>query len=99
MGAHAKAVDAGIGAARRMHGDPFAGDGEDGVLHRLLHARSMGLPLLAHAGAAIEFDGEGETGYRSEEHTSELQSLMRIPYAVICSKNTKISNKLQTSTS
>src|SRR3546814_10700061 len=26
---------------------------------------------------------------RSEEHTSELQSLMRIPYAVFCLKNTK----------
>src|SRR3546814_16881362 len=26
-------------------------------------------------------------GSRSEEHTSELQSLMRIPYAVFCSKN------------
>src|SRR3546814_10509855 len=25
-------------------------------------------------------------GYRSEEHTSELQSLMRISYAVFCSK-------------
>src|SRR3546814_3046797 len=25
--------------------------------------------------------------YRSEEHTSELQSLMRIPYAVFCLKN------------
>src|SRR3546814_5580705 len=27
-------------------------------------------------------------GFRSEEHTSELQSLMRISYAVFCSKNT-----------
>src|SRR3546814_10405360 len=27
--------------------------------------------------------------YRSEEHTSELQSLMRISYAVICLKNKK----------
>src|SRR3546814_3831138 len=26
---------------------------------------------------------------RSEEHTSELQSLMRIPYAVFCSKKNK----------
>src|SRR3546814_6297662 len=26
---------------------------------------------------------------RSEEHTSELQSLMRISYAVLCLKNTK----------
>src|SRR3546814_2682729 len=28
-------------------------------------------------------------GYRSEEHTSELQSLMRISYAVFCLKNKK----------
>src|SRR3546814_8284835 len=35
--------------------------------------------------------GGGEAG-RSEEHTSELQSLMRISYAVIClkQKNTKM---------
>src|SRR3546814_6206169 len=32
-----------------------------------------------------------ESGLRSEEHTSELQSLMRISYAVICltNKNTQ----------
>src|SRR3546814_5781906 len=29
---------------------------------------------------------------RSEEHTSELQSLMRISYAVFCSKKTKNTN-------
>src|SRR3546814_649252 len=29
---------------------------------------------------------EGETSDRSEEHTSELQSLMRISYAVFCLK-------------
>src|SRR3546814_5631422 len=28
------------------------------------------------------------TGHRSEEHTSELQSLMRISYAVFCLKKT-----------
>src|SRR3546814_3288847 len=28
----------------------------------------------------------GKAGMRSEEHTSELQSLMRIPYAVFCLK-------------
>src|SRR3546814_2955566 len=35
---------------------------------------------------------------RSEEHTSELQSLMRISYAVFClkKKNTKIKNRRQT---
>src|SRR3546814_4248145 len=31
-------------------------------------------------------------GSRSEEHTSELQSLMRISYAVFCLKTKKISN-------
>src|SRR3546814_1612672 len=30
---------------------------------------------------------------RSEEHTSELQSLMRISYAVFCLKKKKIQNK------
>src|SRR3546814_2268662 len=30
--------------------------------------------------------GIGSSGYRSEEHTSELQSLMRISYAVFCLK-------------
>src|SRR3546814_10885129 len=31
--------------------------------------------------------------YRSEEHTSELQSLMRISYAVFCLKKKKKHNK------
>src|SRR3546814_6272742 len=31
--------------------------------------------------------------YRSEEHTSELQSLMRISYAVFCLKKKNIQNK------
>src|SRR3546814_5876356 len=30
----------------------------------------------------------GDLGLRSEEHTSELQSLMRISYAVFCLKKT-----------
>src|SRR3546814_7283354 len=36
------------------------------------------------------------SGWRSEEHTSELQSLMRISYAVFCLK--KNTNKQQTTT-
>src|SRR3546814_1636135 len=32
---------------------------------------------------------------RSEEHTSELQSLMRISYAVFCLKKKNITHKLQ----
>src|SRR3546814_9281454 len=35
------------------------------------------------------------TGLRSEEHTSELQSLMRISYAVFCLKKKILLNNLQ----
>src|SRR3546814_7615237 len=35
----------------------------------------------------VAFDGDGDRiGARSEDHTSELQSLMRISYAVFCLK-------------
>src|SRR3546814_6577916 len=34
-------------------------------------------------------DGQVEKSWRSEEHTSELQSLMRISYAVFCLKKKK----------
>src|SRR3546814_2367373 len=39
-------------------------------------------------GAGPALDG-GHLAARSEEHTSELQSLMRISYAVFCLKNKK----------
>src|SRR3546814_2089175 len=44
------------------------------------------------AGAAVHKLGK----YRSEEHTSELQSLMRISYAVFCLKNKKHHNRVNT---
>src|SRR3546814_3047392 len=34
----------------------------------------------------MHYDGRQPSPYRSEEHTSELQSLMRISYAVFCLK-------------
>src|SRR3546814_5595104 len=37
-------------------------------------------------------DGTGAVHTRSEEHTSELQSLMRISYAVFCLKKKKRTN-------
>src|SRR3546814_2740187 len=39
-------------------------------------------------------EGLRRRGWRSEEHTSELQSLMRISYAVFCLKKKKSSNIL-----
>src|SRR3546814_10430439 len=52
-------------------------------------ARGSFLPqnLRQHLVQAVWQDAElGKAGVRSEEHTSELQSLMRIPYAVFCLK-------------
>src|SRR3546814_7943394 len=37
----------------------------------------------------LDDDGGRDCGDRSEEHTSELQSLMRISYAVFCLKKKK----------
>src|SRR3546814_4999838 len=41
---------------------------------------------------------DAETGVRSEEHTSELQSLMRISYAVFCLKKKKNKKEKNTKT-
>src|SRR3546814_6581450 len=46
---------------------------------------------------ALKAERAGIVGSRSEEHTSELQSLMRISYAVFClkkKKNKKIKDRL-----
>src|SRR3546814_3167693 len=42
-----------------------------------------------HSGAVIFNPWEDDPSRRSEEHTSELQSLMRISYAVFCLKKKK----------
>src|SRR3546814_3405218 len=58
-----------------------------------------GKTTLLRCVAGLERSGQGELTVngerwqRSEEHTSELQSLMRISYAVFCLKTTK---KIQT---
>src|SRR3546814_8229729 len=52
---------------------------------KLLAARAA----WSNADAALQI--HGGNGYRSEEHTSELQSLMRISYAVFCLKKKIIS--------
>src|SRR3546814_4510139 len=64
--------------------------------------------LVRHAGFEVEIDivdagrrhrqaaADVEIRHRSEEHTSELQSLMRISYAVFCLKKKKQYKNLTT---
>src|SRR3546814_4512930 len=63
------------------HGDSAIYD----ALARMTQDWSMRVPLI---------DGQGNFGSmdRSEEHTSELQSLMRISYAVFCLQKKKSIN-------
>src|SRR3546814_2506839 len=57
------------------------------VLFRLA---SLPLTTLSTAGKRGQSASQpGRSGSRSEEHTSELQSLMRISYAVFCLKKKK----------
>src|SRR3546814_10040568 len=44
------------------------------------------MPMLQTAGVVAKRFGIARDAMRSEEHTSELQSLMRISYAVFCLK-------------
>src|SRR3546814_1690874 len=66
-------------------GDAEARQGmdEDVVAAAIDVARGDDMAALPHQGDDSEMQG------RSEEHTSELQSLMRISYAVFCLKKKK----------
>src|SRR3546814_5250102 len=64
----------GIGLVRRAMGGPAGMSDADQALHRLVPQFVFQPDDLAFGTA------------RSEEHTSELQSLMRISYAVFCLK-------------
>src|SRR3546814_9301091 len=61
--------------ADRRLGRPVGGEGDDQVARQV------------EAGRTHPADGTQQVAARSEEHTSELQSLMRHSYAVFCLKN------------
>src|SRR3546814_8231582 len=84
-------------SSRRAHPrDPdrlaFRVDGGDGI-------GAVGRAAVRDArqrdrhGDADRLSAAGAGPYRSEEHTSELQSLMRISYAVFCLKKKKKTTK------
>src|SRR3546814_5556944 len=87
---------------RLVRHQPFGGPAVHRVARRREHAfldslrgiaREEGIGQFAIIGADRGFIGRGIGFTRSEEHTSELQSLMRISYAVFCLKK-KTSYKL-----
>src|SRR3546814_14773272 len=61
-------------------------------VHGQGNADQLAAHLIGGSGFHVEGDGPGLLkgfNHRSEEHTSELQSLMRISYAVFCLKKKK----------
>src|SRR3546814_3285153 len=66
---------------RSDRGRPGLYDHDDSAVNR----RELIGTALGAAGVALA----GNRAVRSEEHTSELQSLMRISYAVFCLKKKK----------
>src|SRR3546814_6356077 len=64
--------------------------GVDAAAHAGHKAKST---AEAKVGAKLDASAPAAANVRSEEHTSELQSLMRISYAVFCLKNKKKTQK------
>src|SRR3546814_7796309 len=76
----------------RAHGH-LAGSGLAVVALGKLGSREMTVSSDLDLVFLYELSPEGTLSDRSEEHTSELQSLMRISYAVFCLKTKKDKNK------
>src|SRR3546814_4336805 len=78
----------------------FSRAGHDGRPGSGGQARSYLPQTQARSGPAVSRCGRGLGRFaaRSEEHTSELQSLMRISYAVLCLKTKNIPHKTVTIT-
>src|SRR3546814_2716647 len=101
-----RTVDTGIGAVEQRHRHIHDRKTERSLRHRVANTLLDGRnPLLGHCAAGdllvkakafaererLQLDHHiAELPMRSEEHTSELQSLMRISYAVFCLKKKKI---------
>src|SRR3546814_8120490 len=76
---------------RHPHRGEHHGEGGEGVAHHHReerHAEPEGERRAEQAAL-----GDRRDARRSEEHTSELQSLMRISYAVFCLKKKKQQHK------
>src|SRR3546814_3542003 len=80
----------GIQKGKGLDREAVAIGGDQRAIARLQRHRDAAV-ADHRAGVIAAPDGEVAAGklFRSEEHTSELQSLMRLSYAVFCLKKTK----------
>src|SRR3546814_1279383 len=69
-----------------VNGRPSAGSGSDRGLVFQSYSLMPWLSVAANVRLAVDAVHKSLSRSRSEEHTSELQSLMRISYAVFCLK-------------
>src|SRR3546814_5866500 len=91
------ALAPGSDAAPRTPGRAGQTSAENGYLHcgphgaghfvKMVH-NGIEYGIMAAYAEGLNILHKGNIGKRSEEHTSELQSLMRISYAVFCLKKT-----------
>src|SRR3546814_5384594 len=72
---------------------PLRGQGGPRAAARAAHRADGGGQRGRRTARGNQSEAHGRHDHRSEEHTSELQSLMRISYAVFCLKKT---NKTKT---
>src|SRR3546814_9946653 len=92
----ARILDLVAGGAGEMVGGHVADAVAAGLDGMHLDARQFlqNVGHLVEAGPVVlDVLARGEVAVRSEEHTSELQSLMRISYAVFCLNKKNIHNK------
>src|SRR3546814_6016503 len=80
-----------LAVGAQAHGPALGGrhDAADWRGARLADAGEAARHPDSHLEGLIEWPAIAPFPIRSEEHTSELQSLMRISYAVFCLKTTK----------
>src|SRR3546814_2905361 len=82
------------GARLAMYAERSAGEGCEDIPGETEHREDKGTGETRRC--CPEAAEDGERLLRSEEHTSELQSLMRISYAVFClKKKTQQKNKIE----
>src|SRR3546814_5430137 len=68
----------------------LVGELRDGVVREYdVHPEDFGIAMAASRNLRVADPAGSKAMLRSEEHTSELQSLMRISYAVFCLKKKK----------